>query len=273
MSPPLFCDAMDTAVVTGAGRGIGREAARLLAARGYAVLVTDVDESAARETAELLGEPAWHMAHDVRDPNQHRAVAAAAAERGPLKVWVNNAGVLRTQKTWEHVDEEVRLLVDVNFNGVLWGSRAAVEAMRALGGDIVNMASMSSFGAVPGLSVYGATKHAVLGFTESLQGDLDDARIPIRTHAICPDGVDTGMVREREADEDSAIIFSAPRLLQPEEVAQKIVDVIGERQPLVIIPRSRGVLVRSLALFPSVSLRLLPMFKKAGERKRAKAVT
>jgi NAD(P)-dependent dehydrogenase (short-subunit alcohol dehydrogenase family) len=264
---------MDTAVVTGAGRGIGREVARLLSARGYAVLVTDVDEDAARESAATLGEPAWHMAHDVRDPDRHREVAAAAGQRGPLKVWVNNAGILRTQKAWEHTDDEVRLIVEANFLGVLWGSRAAVEAMRALGGDIVNMASMSSFGAVPGLAVYGATKHAVLGFTESLQGDLDDARIPIRTHAICPDGVDTGMVRERERDEDAAIIFSSPRLLRPEEVAERIVSVIGERRPMVIIPRSRGVLVRTLALFPRVSLRLLPMFKKAGQHIREKAAT
>ena len=93
--------------------------------------------------------------------------------------------------------------------------------MRALGGDIVNMASMSSFGPVPGLAVYGATKHAVLGFTMSLQGDLDDAGIPIRTHAICPDGVDTGMVRERAAEDDAAIIFSTPRMLRPEEVAER----------------------------------------------------
>jgi short-subunit dehydrogenase len=143
--------------------------------------------------------------------------------------------------------------------------------MRALGGDIVNLASMSSFGAVPGLAVYGATKHAVLGFTLSLQGDLDEARIPIRTHAICPDAVDTGMVREREAENDAAIIFSAPRFLRPEEVAQEIVAVIGERRPLRIVPRSRGVLVRSLALFPKFSLRLLPLFKRQGQKKREKA--
>ena len=262
---------MDTAVVTGAGRGIGRETARLLARRGYAVLVTDVNEDAARETAGLLGEHAWHMAQDVRDPDGHRAVAAAAAERGPLKVWVNNAGILRTCKAWEHSDDEARMLVEANFLGVLWGSRAAIEAMRALGGDIVNMASMSSFGAVPGLAVYGATKHAVLGFTQSLQGDLDDARIPIRTHAICPDGVDTGMVRERRDEEDAAIIFSTPRFLRPEEVAEQIVEVLGTRRPVVVLPRSRGVLVRTMALFPHLSLRLLPAFKKAGEKKRAGA--
>ncbi|MGH2979203.1 MAG: SDR family oxidoreductase [Solirubrobacterales bacterium] len=261
---------MDTAVVTGAGRGIGRETARLLTARRYAVLVTDVNEDAARETAEQIGEHAWHMAQDVRDPDGHRQVAAAAAERGPLKVWVNNAGILRTRKAWEHSDDEVRLLVETNFLGIVWGSRAAVDSMRGMGGDIVNMASMSSFGAVPGLAVYGATKHAVLGFTMSLQGDLDDARIPIRTHAICPDGVDTGMVREREADEDSAIIFSTPRFLRPEEVAERIVGLVGERRPVAIMPRSRGVLVRSMAMFPRLSLRLLPLFKKAGQRRRAK---
>ena len=253
-------------MVTGAGRGIGREAARLLAARGYSVLVTDMNEDAARETAEMLGEHAWHLRQDVREPDRHREVAAAAAERGPLKVWVNNAGILRTAKAWQHTDEEVRALVDANFLGVLWGSRAAVEAMRALGGDIVNMASMSSFGPVPGLAVYGATKHAVLGFTMSLQGDLDDARIPIRTHAICPDGVDTGMVRERAAEDDAAIIFSTPRMLQPEEVAERIMSVIGERRPVTVIPASRGVLVRSMARFPRLNLRLLPMFKKAVRR-------
>ena len=262
---------MDTAVVTGAGRGIGREIARMLAARGLDVLVTDVNEQAAQETAAQLGPRAWAMAQDVRDPAGHRAVAAAAAERGPIRVWVNNAGVLRTEKSWEHSDEDVRMLAEVNFLGVLWGSRAAVDAMRAAGGDLVNIASMSAFGAVPGLAIYGATKHGVRAFTESLQGDLDDARIPIRTHAICPDGVDTGMVRERQGDEDAAIIFSAPRLMRPEEIAQKVGSVIGKRKPLVAIPRGRMVLTRTMALFPSLSLRLLPLFKKAGERKRAKA--
>jgi NAD(P)-dependent dehydrogenase (short-subunit alcohol dehydrogenase family) len=262
---------MDTAVVTGAGRGIGREIARLLVGRGMSVLVTDVDQDAARETAEQLGERAWPMALDVRDPEAHRAAAAAATERGPLRVWVNNAGILRTEKTWEHTDELVRLMVGANFLGVVYGSRAAIDAMRPAGGDIVNMASMSSFGPVPGLAVYGATKHAVLGFTESLQGDLDDAGIPIRTHAICPDTVDTGMVRERQSEEDAAIIFSAPRLLSAEEVAQRAVAVIGERRPVVTIPASRGVLVRSLAQFPRLSLRLMPLFKKAGEKKRSAA--
>src|SRR4051794_21276947 len=124
------------------------------------------------------------MALDVRDPEAHRAAATAAAERGPLKAWFNNAGILRTDKTWAHSDDQVRQMVEANLLGVIWGSRTAVEAMRPGGGHIVNMASMSSFGPVPGLAVYGATKHAVLGFTGSLQGDLEQAGIPIRLHAV-----------------------------------------------------------------------------------------
>jgi NAD(P)-dependent dehydrogenase (short-subunit alcohol dehydrogenase family) len=262
---------VDTAVVTGAGRGIGREIARRLVARGYGVLVTDVNREATEETAELLGDRVWPMALDVRDVDAHRAAAAAAAEHGPLKVWVNNAGVLRTGKSWSHTDEEIRLMVEANMLGVIWGSRVAVDAMRTGGGDIVNMASMSSFGAVPGLAVYGATKHAVLGFTESLQGDLDDAGIPIRTHAVCPDAVDTGMVRERQADEEAAIIFSGPRLLSADEVADGVVSVLGRRRPLIAIPPSRSLIVRSIAQFPRLGLRLLPLFKKAGEKRRATA--
>jgi NAD(P)-dependent dehydrogenase (short-subunit alcohol dehydrogenase family) len=195
---------VETAVVTGAGRGIGREIARRLVARGYEVLATDVNLEGAEETAAELGDRAWAMALDARDPRAHRAAADAALERGPLKVWVNNAGVLRTEKAWEHANADVRLMVELNLLGVIWGSRTAVGAMRSSGGQIINMASMSSFGPVPGLAVYGATKHAVLGFSVSLQGDLEHAGIPIRVHAVCPDAVDTGMTRERAGDPDSA---------------------------------------------------------------------
>ena len=262
---------MDTAVVTGAGRGIGREIARRLAARGHHVLVTDVDLAAAEETAELLGERTTPMALDARDPEAHRAAAAAAGERGPLAVWVNNAGILRTLKTWEHTDDEVRLMVEANLLGVVYGSRAAVEAMRSHGGHIINMASMSSFGPVPGLAVYGATKHAVLGFTGSLQGDLEHAGIPIRVHAVCPDGVDTGMVRERQKDPDAAIIFSAPKLLEPADVAEKAVALLDSTKIVLPIPASRAWLTRTMAAFPRADLRMLELFRKAGERKRPTA--
>jgi NAD(P)-dependent dehydrogenase (short-subunit alcohol dehydrogenase family) len=259
------------AVVTGAGRGFGREIARRLASRGYTVLCTDIDGPSAERTAQEIGNGAWSMQHDVRDPEQHRAAAAAAAARGALEVWVNNAGVLRTQKAWEHPDDEVKLQVDANLLGVMWGSRAAVEEMRQNGAGschLINIASMSALTPVPGLAVYGATKHGVLGFSGSLQGDLDDAGIPIRVHAVCPDSAGTDMVRERAADPEAAIIWSAPRMLTAQEVADKVVGLLDSRKLVLVIPRRRGVIARSFGLFPNTGLKLARPMKKLGERKR-----
>lgn len=160
-------------------------------------------------------------------------------------------------------------MVEANLLGVIWGSRTAVQAMGS-GGHIVNMASMSSFGPVPGLAVYGATKHAVLGFSGSLQGDLEQAGIPIRVHAVCPDGVDTGMVRERQADPDAAIIFSAPRLLDPADVARKAVALLDSTKIVLPIPASRAWLTRTMAAFPRADLRMLELFRRIGERKRSR---
>lgn len=263
---------MATAVVTGAGRGIGREVALRLAGRGYDVLVTDVDEAGAQATAEAIGERGRAIQQDVRDPQSHRAVASAAAEIGPLGVWVNNAGVLRTEKAWEHGDDDVRLMTEANLLGVFWGARAAVDAMGSGGGHIVNLASMSAFGPVPGLAIYGATKHGVLGFTESLQGDLEDAGIPIRVHAVCPDGVDTRMVQERIDDPDAAIIFSGgKKLLEPEAVAEKIVELLDSTAIVLTIPRSRAAFARFGGRYPRVGLKLLTLLKKIGERNRRRA--
>ena len=261
------------AVVTGAGRGFGREIAVRLARRGYEVLCTDIDEAGAAETAEKIGEGAWSMAHDVRDPEAHRAVASAAAERGRLDVWVNNAGVMRTLKVWDHSDDDVRLMLDVNFYGVVWGSRAAVDAMRAApGGDkhLINIGSLSSLTPVPGLAVYGASKHGVLGFTESLHGDLEMAGIPIAVHCICPDGADTQLVRGEADKDESAIIWSAPRMLSAAEVADETVALLDSKVLIKVVPRYRGWQARIGALLPRAGMKQAKMLHKLGERKREK---
>jgi NAD(P)-dependent dehydrogenase (short-subunit alcohol dehydrogenase family) len=257
------------AVVTGAGRGFGREIAKRLAGRGYTVLATDIDAEAAQRTAEEVGGFSAQL--DVRDPDAHRGAARLALERGPLEVWVNNAGVLRTRKSWEHTDEEVRLLAEVNVLGVMWGSRAAIDAMRERGGQnmhVINLASLSALAAVPGLAVYAATKHAVLGFTASLAGDLRTAGLPITVHTVCPDGADTDMTRERAAEPDSAIIWSAPRMLSAGEVADAVVGLLDSKQLVLVIPRWRGWLARSTALAGRHAVAGAEPLRKLGERRR-----
>ena len=262
------------AVVTGAGRGIGREIARELIGRGYQVLVTDIDPDSIASTASELGERAWSMGLDARDPEAHRAAAKAAAERGRLQVWVNNAGVAYTDKAWAHNDDEVRLMVEVNLLGVMWGSRTAVEAMRAdpKSCHIINIASLSSFGPVPGLGTYGATKHGVLGYTTSLQGDLDEAGIPIRTHAVCPDVVGTNMVFDVADEPDAAILFSAPKLLTAREIGQRTVSLLDSKKIVLTIPPYRAWLARTSSPFPRFGLGVMRMMRRYGERRQRQGV-
>lgn len=263
---------MKTAVVTGAGRGIGREVARLLAQRGYAVLCGDINEEGAEETAALAGNGAWASGLDVRDPGAHREAAGQASERGRLEAWFNCAGVLRTERAWDHPDDDVRLLVEANLLGVIWGSRAALDAMRAdpAGCHIVNIASMSAFGPAPGLAVYGATKHGVLGFTSSLQGDLEAEDVPIRVHSVCPDTVDTGMMREHVDEPEYALAFTAPRILTAEEVARKSVALIDGERLVLSIPGWRAGMLRLTGAFPRGILPLAGVLRRSGDRARQK---
>jgi len=251
---------------------MGRETARRLAARGYQVLVTDLNEAGAQETADLIGGGAWAMAQDVRESESHKRAAAAAAERGPLKVWVNNAGILKTEKIWDHSDDDVRLMVEVNLLATIWGARAALEAMRADPSDahIINMASMASFGPVPGLGVYASTKHAVLGLTESLQGDLLLGGSPIRVHAVCPDLVDTGMMREHAGNPEYALGFSGTKVYSPEEIADEIVKLLDSDKIVLSIPRNRMAVARLSGMFPRTGLRVAQAFLAVGQRKQKK---
>jgi NAD(P)-dependent dehydrogenase (short-subunit alcohol dehydrogenase family) len=261
------------AVVTGAGRGFGREIARGLAGRGYTVLATDLDAAAAASTADEVA--GFSIQLDVRDPEAHRTAASAAAERGPLEVWVNNAGVMRAAASWEQSDEDVRLQVDVNLMGVIWGSRAAVEAMRRGSGHnrhIINIASLSSLTPVPGLAFYAASKHAVLGFTGSLQGDLLDAGIPITVHALCPDAADTQLLRDYDDEPAAAINWSGPRLLTPAEVAEHAVALLDSKTLVRVIPRWRGWGARATAMLGRPGLRSAGLLRRQGARHRAKAM-
>lgn len=256
-----------SAVVTGAARGFGREIARRLVARGHRVLITDLDADAVGATAEELG--ATGITADARVADDHRRVAAAAAELGPVGVWVNNAGVLRAGKAWEHTDADVALMIQANLLGVVHGSRAAVEAMRTRGGHLLNIASMSAHGPVPGLAIYAATKAGVLNFTTSLQGDLDLARIPIRAHALCPDAADTAMVRSEQSHGDTAILFSQKGgLLAPAAVADAAIELLDGRRMVRSLPAVRAGLARVGALVPSVGLPVLARMRAQGDKRR-----
>jgi NAD(P)-dependent dehydrogenase (short-subunit alcohol dehydrogenase family) len=256
------------AVVTGAGRGLGREIARRLAALGYAVLVTDVDAAAAdRTAADMGGVAAWAARLDVRDPEACRAVAREAASVGPLAVWVNNAGVSFAAPAWEHSDEDVALAIAVNLGGVVNGTRAALGVMGD-GARLLNVASLSALGPVPGLALYGATKHAVLAFGDALVGDLSAAGRDIEVRTLCPDVIDTQMVRAQVDSPEAAILWSGGRLLSADEVADRAIELLEGRRHRAIVPAWRGTLLRAFDLSPALAARGVPLFRRLGERNR-----
>lgn len=260
-----------TAVVTGAGRGIGLALAHRLADDGHRVVLTDVDGAAAERAAVEVGRGAVGLQQDVRDIASHRKVAEEAAALGDLKRWVNNAGVLLAGNAWENSDEELATILEVNVRGVMAGSAAAVRQMGTDGGVVLNVASISALTPVPGLALYAATKAAVLSYTTSLQGDLHHAGLPIRVHALCPDVVGTQMVTSRAKDPGAAMLFSGPKPLAEDDVARAGMALMGSRQLFRVVPRWRGTLVRGIDLAPSVGIRVLATMRKLGDHRQARA--
>lgn len=256
-----------SAVVTGAARGIGRCIAELLVRRGYQVVITDLDQDAVRRTAQEIGAVAG-LAQDVSDEPTHRAVAEKALRHGRLAVWVNNAGVGDDGTLVDLSSDSVNRLVAVNLLGTTWGMRAALAAFGPQGGDVVNIASLSGLGPVPGLSVYAGTKAAVISMTTSVNAETPRN---VRLHAVCPDGVDTEMVRAMAPDGMAKELnHSGGGLLTVQAVAAEAVAMIGTSRVLRSLPAWRGGLVRTSALAPSVAMRGLPLFRWLGRRGQAK---
>ncbi|WP_427891929.1 SDR family oxidoreductase [Kribbella sp. GL6] len=259
------------AVVTGAGRGLGRQLARLLVERGHTVLLTDVDAEAAKTAAAELGERAVPYVLDVRDGAQLAAARDEIVERaGRLDVWVNNAGILRTGPAWEQDEHTRRFMIEVNALGTMNGTVAAIEAMRSYGGHVVNIVSLGGLTAVPGEAVYAASKHAAIGFSLSTLADLRIAGIRnIDISCICPDGMWTPMLHDKLDDPASALSFSG-KLLQPEEVVAAVAKVLDKPRPVTSVPAWRGLQVRLADAAPRFGLRALPLAVAHGRRAQRK---
>jgi NAD(P)-dependent dehydrogenase (short-subunit alcohol dehydrogenase family) len=255
------------AVITGAGRGLGRAIGQRLAKRDYRVLVTDIDGDAAARTAAELGNGAWSEKQDVRDPESHRAIARAATQRGDVKVWINNAGVLAVGKTWEMSDADVRRQVEINVLGVMWGCHAAVPVM-AEDSHIINIASISGLTPTPGLAVYGATKHAVVGYSQSLAVELRQADRRVHVSCLAPDAIKGDMTNAVAHDDASALLFSAGNLLTMDRVADAAVELLDHPTYVKVLPAYRAAAIHALRPFPRISLPLLGVMAKLGRGRR-----
>jgi NAD(P)-dependent dehydrogenase (short-subunit alcohol dehydrogenase family) len=261
---------MGAAVVTGAGRGLGLEIARRLAARGLQVNVTDIDGEAANAAAEQLGGAAWGSVLDVRDAAACRRIAAEAGERGgSLDVWVNNAGILVTGLSWEHDDELRRTVMEINALGTFNGTLAALELMRpANRGHVINIISLAGLVAAPGETLYGASKHAAIAFTIGTLADLRRSGTKgVSLSAVCPDGVWTPMLFDKLDDPDAAVSF-AGHFMRAETVAERTVGLLDRPRALLTIPRRRAIFLRFVDMTPGLATKLMPLVLADARRRQ-----
>jgi meso-butanediol dehydrogenase / (S,S)-butanediol dehydrogenase / diacetyl reductase len=177
------------ALITGAGSGIGLGIARVLAARGARVALTDLDAERVHEAAADLDGRA--LAHDVTSWEQSRGVVEAVlAEHGRIDILVNNAGVSKSIPFHELDEAEWDRVHDVNVKGVFLTTRAVVpHMMQRRSGSIVSISSMVGKEAIPLFVHYSASKFAVIGLTQGLAKEM--APYGVRVNAVCPGVVRT----------------------------------------------------------------------------------
>lgn len=186
-------------VVTGAASGIGLECARSFAKRGARIVMSDVNEAALENSRSELaasGASVLAFACNVADEESVKAFAAAVQrEAGVPDVLVSNAGIAFLGSFMETGPEQWRRILDVNVMGIVHCVRAFLPAMRAAGGPrkIVNVASTAGFTAIPNLSAYVASKHAVMGLSDVLALELHDTEVSVLT--VCPGIIDTQIVQ------------------------------------------------------------------------------
>lgn len=215
---------MATAVITGAGQGLGRADALRLASDGFDIVCLDLNGDAAAETAALVGGRSFAV--DVTDRD---AVFAVASQVDECHALVNNAGIWRFHSILDMTPEDARAVNDVNVFGIIWCTQAFVPTMRAAGGgSIVNMSSGAAWTSSPGLGLYPATKSAVESLTRTMALELGPDNI--RTNAIGPglivsEGTSANYEGERAAQRAKGVPIG--RVGAPADIADVVSFLCG----------------------------------------------
>jgi short-subunit dehydrogenase len=223
----------ETAAITGAARGIGRATAEAFLRQGMKVAIGDVDIEAARKAAAELGPSTVALPLDVTDRASFSAFLDEAEQQlGPLDVLVNNAGIMQIGRFIDEDDLTARRMVDINLHGVILGTKLALARMIPRDrGQIVNVASQAGKFGTPGGATYSATKHAVVGLTEAVRGELRLMAAHVDLSYVMPYIVNTelgaGLGETRTLHN-----------LEPSEVADAIVEALQLGTVEVWVPKS-----------------------------------
>jgi NADP-dependent 3-hydroxy acid dehydrogenase YdfG len=235
-----------TVVISGAASGIGRALAQRLSKSGCPVVIADVDETGLAETARSLSSPTLSKVLDVRSPAEFTALADEVRDWTPARLGAvfNNAGVAVNNTVADGDPADDQWLHDINFHGVVNGTRAFLPILlRQDSGTVVNLSSVYGLVAVPYNSAYCASKFAVRGYTESLRHELHGTGV--RSTTVHPGGIKTNIANNARVRKDPAgrgrtqaelaQEFNAGAMTTPERAARIIHRGVDKGKPRILV--------------------------------------
>ena len=265
------------AAITGAGSGIGRALAIELARKRCHLALSDLNEEGLQGTIEQargFGVQVTSRRVDVADREAvHRWADEVVTEHGKANLIFNNAGVALASTVEGMSYGDFEWLMDVNFWGVVHGTKAFLPHLRASGdGHIVNVSSVFGLAGIPSQSAYNSAKFAVRGFTESLRQELDMMRCGVSASSVHPGGIKTGIARSSRIDEnirdlgindvDSREKFEKTFITSADKAARAILDGVRRNQRRILVGPDARVFDWVVRLLPSTYQRIAVGYSK-----------
>ena len=229
-------------VITGGARGIGLATASALHNLGAKVAIGDIDETTVKESGTDLGLEVYGKL-DVTDPTSFADfLDQVERQLGPIDVLINKAGIMPVGRVIDEPDAVTRRILDINVYGVILGSKLAAQRMVPRGrGHVINIASLAGELHIVGLATYVASKHAVLGFTDSAR--LEYRASGVQFSAVLPTFVNTELVAGTPG-------MKGFRNAEPNEIADAVVALVAQPKPRVRITKVAGAMVVSQKFWP-----------------------
>ncbi|EMA32222.1 SDR family NAD(P)-dependent oxidoreductase [Halobiforma nitratireducens] len=220
----------ETAIVTGGSTGIGKAIAAELVDQGASVVIANRTEETGRKAAEELG--CSFVQCDVSSYKSVESLVEQTVDKyGGLDILVNNAGIGFTGTVEDTPLEDWHKLVEINLNGVVYGTRAAMPYLRESSGAVLNVASVFGLVGGPRTAAYATAKGAIVNFTRTTAVDYADAGV--RVNSICPGFVETEMTDSKLNDDSfyDFVLNQTPinRIAEPEEIAEPAAFLVSDK--------------------------------------------